>query len=66
MPPIELESRIRTAAMRKYGTTEVACPAGRSLRIETAPGGEELLDEECPAGKAWMVRVTVEIVETDV
>lgn len=63
---IELNEKVITAKTRKYGTDEVACPAGRSLRVETTPAGSELLDEECPAGKAWVVRVSVEIIETDV
>ncbi len=43
----------------------IAIPAGRSLRIETSPDGEELLDEMCPPGKLWTARVIVEITETD-
>ena len=39
--------------------------AGKSLRIETTPGGSEILDEECPAGKAWTVSVNVIIKEVD-
>ncbi len=65
MAAIQLEARERAAVTIKFGTTEVACPAGRSLTIETAPGGEELLNEVCPAGKGWVVRVSVEIIETD-
>lgn len=38
---------------------------GKNLKIETSPGGEELLNETCPAGKAWSVRIIVEIEETD-
>jgi len=63
---IALNEKVVTAKTRKYGTDEVACPAGRSLKIETSPGGEEILDEECPVGKAWVARVSVEIIETDV
>jgi len=61
-----LSSRERTAATIKYGSDEIACPAGRSLKVETSPAGSELLSEECPAGKAWTVRVHVEIIEVDV
>jgi len=44
----------------------IPVPAGRSIKIETSPGGEEILDVECPVGKSWSVRVIVEIDETDV
>ena len=62
---MDLNEKEVTAKTRKYGTDEVACPAGRSLKIETSPGGDDILDEECPAGKEWVVRVSVEIIETD-
>jgi len=65
MSEIVLAERARTAATMKYGGTEVSCPAGRSLKIETSPAGEDLLDAECPAGKVWTVRIDVQITETD-
>lgn len=43
----------------------IAAIAGQSLKIETSPGGEELLNRECPVGKEWLVRIIVEIEETD-
>jgi len=39
--------------------------AGQFLKIETSPGGVEILNYECPAGKAWTVHVTVSISETN-
>ncbi len=44
---------------------EISIPVGTSLRIETTPGGEDILNVECPAGKVWVARVIVEITETD-
>jgi len=44
---------------------DIAVAAGKSLTIETSPGGIEVLNEECPAGKAWTVYCFVQIVETD-
>ena len=44
------------------GDTVVAVAAGQSLKIETSPGGEEILDVVCPDGAS--VRITVEITET--
>lgn len=43
----------------------VGIAAGQSLIIETSPGGSEVLDVECPTGKAWSARIIVEITETD-
>ena len=47
------------------GSDEFSVAAGKSLTIETAPSGEEILNEEVPAGKSWQVTVSVQIVETD-
>ena len=63
---MELTQHVVTPATHKFGTDTFAMVAGKSLRIETTPGGVEVLDEECPPGKAWAVRVIVEITETDV
>lgn len=50
----------------KSGSTEaVSVPAGKALRVETSPGGEELLNAVCPPGKKWTARIIVEITETD-
>lgn len=43
----------------------ISITAGQRFTIETSPGGAEILDEECPVGKVWSVRVIVEITETD-
>lgn len=40
--------------------------AGQTLKIETSPGGNEILDVTVPAGKQWSVIVNVDIRETDV
>ena len=39
--------------------------AGQSLKIETSPNGEEVINAVCPAGKVWHVHVAVVIEETD-
>ena len=44
----------------------IVIDAGQSLKIETKPGGIEILNEEVPAGKEWNAVVTVAIVETDI
>jgi len=64
---MEIGTRTVAAATIKFGSDEVTCSAGQSLKIETSPGGAELLNLECPAGKQWSnVRVNVQITETDV
>ena len=62
---ITLITETRTARVVKYGNDTVTVAAGKSLKVETSPGGEELLDEEVPTGKSWDVTVSVYIVETD-
>lgn len=39
--------------------------AGKTIKIETSPEGEEILEETVPAGKAWEVRIYISITETD-
>lgn len=63
---MELSTKSLPARTKKYGSDVVACTAGKCLVIETSPLGLEVLNEECPANKAWEVRVSVEIIETDV
>lgn len=45
------------------GSVELS--AGQHLKIETSPGGEELLDVVVPAGKVWSVVINVETLEGD-
>jgi len=48
----------------KRGDDTFQVAPGQSLRIETSPGGEELLDVEVPAGKVWTCYVYVRVVES--
>ena len=48
------------------GRTDLALSAGRTLKIETGPKGEEVLSVVVPKGKAWAIAISVEVVETDV
>lgn len=43
----------------------VTVTAGQDFKIETSPGGEELLALTVPAGKVYVVSVRVEYVEAD-
>lgn len=52
------------ARVSYQGSATVTAPAGRHVKVETSPGGEELLDAVVPAGKTWVVTVNVYIQET--
>ena len=41
----------------------VTLTAGQSFKIETSPGGEELLTITCPEDKVWRLSVRVEYKE---
>ena len=62
---IELERTEDDAYDTLIGGEEFAVSAGQSLKVETSPGGSEILSEECPRGKSWAAYVFVKIVETD-
>lgn len=47
------------------GSDTITVTAGQTLKIETTPGGQEVLLEEVPEGKLWSAKINVEIVETD-
>lgn len=38
---------------------------GQTLKIETSPSGEEILEELCPEGETWAVTMHIEIAITD-
>ena len=50
---------------KRYGGGDFVVLAGKSLKIETVPNGEEYLNAQVPVGKKWAVEVTVQIVETN-
>lgn len=45
-----------------HGITVVG---GQALKVETTPGGDEVLIEECPEGQTWTVTMHIEITITD-
>ncbi len=53
------------AAEMQQGWQSVELEAGKSFKIETNPGGVELLNATVPAGKHWTVAVQVTVIETD-
>lgn len=51
--------------VRKDGDGTFEVTAGKHLKIETSPRGEEILNVVVPEGKVWTVTVSVRVIETD-
>ena len=62
---MELVQKIVPAETRYSANGGYDIPAGKTITIESAPGGTEMLSEEVPAGKSWRVVINVSVVETD-
>ncbi len=62
---IVLAEETRTAKTAKFGNDTFSLTAGKVLKIETSPDGEEVLNETVPSGKTWSVTVSVYIREVD-
>jgi len=53
-------------ALKRYrGGDNFTVSAEQSLKIETSPGGADIMDVTCPVGKSWVVSITINIIETD-
>lgn len=63
---MELKKIIRPAMTVLVAQGKVNVASGQRLKIETSPGGEELLNEECPAGKVWKGEIKLDITEQDI
>jgi len=51
------------AVTRYAGMDTVVLPAGKTIKVETSPDGEEILNEEVPVGKSWTIQITVYVIE---
>ena len=51
-----------STASESFEGTVVLVP-GQSLKLETSPGGEELLELTAPAGATWTLLVRVDILK---
>ena len=58
---IELKTTYPTGVVIKSGGDTFEVAAGKSLKLETSPGGETYLDETVPSGKKWTVNVSMQI-----
>ena len=64
---ITLQRTQLAASVKLCGEAQaIIMPSGRTLKIETSPGGADVLDAMCPEGKMWSVAVSVNIDEVDV
>jgi len=62
---ITLETTHPEGLVRMSGGETFEVTAGKSLKIETSPGGIEILDSQVPRGKTWAVSISVQVSETD-
>lgn len=53
------------ARIDRQGQATISLAAGKHLKIETSPGGEELLDAVVPSGKVWEADIAVYVKETN-
>lgn len=49
--------------IRKHGEEVFTVAAGKRLKIEITPAGEEILDVVVPEGKVWQATIRVQITE---
>jgi len=61
---ITLSTESLPARTSKQGSDQLTLTAGKTLKIETTPDGEEILSATVPAGKTWTVTVSVHVLET--
>jgi len=62
---MELVDQSRPSVVEFLGNEDFNLSAGKSLKIESSPQGEEYLDVTVPEGKSWTVHIHLTIVETD-
>lgn len=62
---ITLKNEVFPIRRRMAGDSSFSLAAGKTLKIETTPGGEEVLNQVVPAGKSWQVEISVSITERE-
>ena len=62
---IDLSTENVTAKNIYTGDDTFTLAAGKSLKVESSPNGEEHYDDTVPEGKSWSVTVFLRIEETD-
>lgn len=54
-----------TQEVKLFDLNDIALAVGQSLKIRTTSPVVDLLDEECPEGETWIVRMQVRIEITE-
>ena len=62
---MELTKTTQPAKTVYVGVTNLGMSAGKYLKVETTPNGEEILNDVVPTGKQWTVQIRVDVVEID-
>jgi hypothetical protein len=47
------------------GIATLQIAAGQTLKIETSPGGDDILEATVPEGKVWNTSISVQVNEED-
>ena len=63
---MQLNTFSTPAKVQLAGQGSYAVVAGQTLKIETSPQGEDILEASPPAGKKWTVSIKVNVEESDV
>ena len=62
---MQLDKNTTPATTIYHGRGDFSVTHGKYLRIETTPGGEDILNERVPNGKKWTVTINIDVVEID-
>ena len=58
---IELKAIYPTGTIVKSGGGTFEVSSGKSIKIETSPGGVTYLNEVVPSGKKWTVNISIQV-----
>lgn len=61
---ITLKDKSVSAWSGKDGVGKFTVAGGKTLKIETSPKGETILESVVPEGKTWNVTISITIVES--
>jgi len=62
---MEFVKKVEPEVITYLGKGHFGVSGGKHLKIETTPGGEEILNEKVPSGKKWIVTISLAIVESE-
>ena len=62
---MDLTTRVIPTMTQLRGEATFTAAAGKNVKIETSPVGEDILDVTVPVGKLWTITVGIDVRETD-